>query len=60
MKSKILPQVQAFLSQNPIPMFIGGKWVKAFTLLINITAPISWVAFLFIKERKFHLTANND
>lgn len=29
MKSKILPQVQKFISQNPVPMFIGGKWVKS-------------------------------
>lgn len=25
----MLPQVHSFISQNPVPMFIGGKWVKS-------------------------------
>lgn len=27
--SGLLPEVQAFLLQDPIPMFIGGQWVEA-------------------------------
>lgn len=29
MKSKTLTEVQAFISQHPVPMFIGGKWISS-------------------------------